>query len=460
MRSVVTPGGIGRSVALAIIVSALVVCLVAQPQSTHRLIFVETEQFHLILPAGRGRVVGTQSLPKEIPGCEYAAYARRTLVPTMGGSIAAGDFDGDGRLDLYVVSPGRSNTLFRNNGDGTFRDVTARAKVSGPRDSLTATFSDYDRSGHLSLFVTGATGIVLYHNNGSGTFSDVTLAAGLPTKTGEVYTRAVLADIDNDGLPDLLVTTYTDLDSPPAKPTPAFPNDFPGAVSRLYRNNGNGTFTEVTSIAGLAANPGRARNGVFADFNSDGRPDLLILRDDKPPALYLNRGGCKFEDATWDAGEDLSRHAFFDAAVADLNRDGKPDLALWSTMSFQVLLNSGNAVFEQAESIPLLPPLASAFGFHGMIADLDGNGLADLVTLDNDGRWHFFANQAGRFQEGSFVLSFRSESRDDPSRVKRALPRFSSVTPVHLESGGGISLLALQPNGRITALSRRVSDTN
>jgi hypothetical protein len=460
MGRVVTPGGLIQCLALASAVAALGVGLVAQTKSPDRLVFVETDRLHLVLPAGPGPVPGPQSLPKEIDAREYSpAYARRTLVPAMGGSIAVGDFDGDGRLDLYVVVPGGSNSLFRNNFDGTFRDVTAKAKVSGPGDSLTATFSDYDRSGHPSLFVTGATGIVLYHNNGNGTFSDVTRKAGLQSKTGELYTRAVLADIDNDGFPDLLVTIYTDLNRPPTKATLCFPNDFPGAVSRLYRNNGNGTFTDVTAAAGFAGNPGRARNAVFADFNNDGRPDLLILRDDKPPALYLNRGGGKFEDATWNAGEDLTRHAFFDAVVADFDRDGKPDVALWSTLSFGVLLNRGNAAFERAESMPLLPPLVSPFGFHGMVADLDGNGFDDLLTLDNDCRWHFFANQAGRFQEVRFTLALGSRSRDDSSRAERALPAFSSVTPVRLEGQGGLNLLALQPDGRITALRRRDSET-
>jgi hypothetical protein len=459
-RKFVSDGGSRRWVALAITTAALGVGLIAQSRSLDPLVFVENDRFHCILATNPGPVRGLQILPREIAAGLYSLdYARRTLVPAMGGSIAVGDFDGDGRLDLYVVLPGGSNSLFRNNGDGTFRDVTTKARVSGPRESISATFSDYDRSGRMSLFVTGARGIVLYHNNGNGTFSDVTRKAGLTSKMGELYTRAVLADIDNDGFPDLLVTIYTKLDRPPSKPIFVFPNDFPGAVSRLYRNNGNGTFTEVTSAAGLDENPGRARNAVIADFNNDGRPDLLILRDDKPPALYLNQGGGKFEDATWDAGDDLTRHAFFDAVVADFNRDGKPDVALWSTMSSQVLLNSGNAAFEQAESIRLLTPLASPFGFHGTVADVDGNGFDDLVTLDNDRRWHFFLNQAGWFQEVLFTLSLGSRSPDDPSRDERGLKEFSSVTPVRLEDQGGLNLLALQPDGRITALRRQDSET-
>ena len=263
-----------------------------------------------------------------------------------------------------------------------------------------------------------------------------------------------LADVDGDGFPDLLLTIYTDLDQPPTKTTFAFPNDFAGVVSRLYRNDGHGAFSDMTVAAGLAGNPGRARNAVFADFNGDRRPDLLILRDDKPPALFLNRGSGKFEDATWDAGEALTRHAFFDAVVADFNRDDKPDLALWSTVSFRVLLNSGNATFDRAESLPLLTPLPSPFGFHGMVADLDDNGFPDVLTLDNEGRWQFFANQSGTFREVPFLLSEGSASRHEIAGTILPLPAFATVCPMRLEGEGGLHLLALRPDGRITTLKR------
>jgi hypothetical protein len=402
----------------------------AQTGTPGRLVFAESGPLNVVSPAS------PRSLPARIAAGEYSLeFARRALVPAMGGSIAIGDFDGDGRPDFYASVPGGANLLFRGSGGGTFRDATARAKVSGPGGSLSATFCDYDRSGHASLFVAGAAGLVLYRNHGGGTFSDVTEEAGLTAPAGVLYTRAVLADLDGDGFPDLLVTAYTDLNRPPAKPAFTFPDDFTGADSRLYRNNGHGGFTDVTAAAGLAGNSGRARSAVIADFNHDGRPDLLILRDDKPPALYRNLGGLRFEDATWDAGEPLTRHAFFDATAVDLNGDGNLDLALWSTMSFRVLLNSGNAVFEQAESVPLLPPMPSPFGFHGVVADLDGNGFDDVVSLDNEGRWHAFMNQAGKFRELPF--------EGGPAGLAFLLP---------LPKGG--ALLALHWDSRITTLKR------
>ena len=411
--------------------------LLAQAPGAAHIAFIEAAQ---IAAPRHPAVHSLPVLPLQIRAAEYSVdYARRTLLPAMGGSIVAGDIDGDGRLDLYVVQPGSSNALFRNLGGDRFRDVTAKANVAGPAGSMSASFSDYDRSGHPSLFVAGASGITVYHNNGDGTFSDVTRKAGFPAKSGELYTSVVLADIDGDQFPDLLATVYTDLNRPPAKAAFTFPNDFSGAVSRLYRNNGDGTFTDVTSTAGLAGNPGRGRKAFFADFNADGRLDLLILRDDKPPALYLNRGGNKFEDKTWDAGEALTRHAFFDAAVVDLNRDGKPDIVLWSGLSFRVLLNSEDGEFERAESIPLLDPLLRPFGFHGTVADLDGNGFEDVVTVDRQGRLHIFANQAGKFQE--VALEF-------PSGFEAA-----ALTPFKLEHSEGFA--AARSDGSVILIGPR-----
>ena len=249
-----------------------------------------------------------------------------------------------------------------------------------------------------------------------------------------------MRDFDGDGFPDLLLTVYTDLNRPPAKPTFIFPNDFGGTVSRLYRNDGKGAFTDVTAAAGLGGNLGRARNAVIADFNNDLHPDLLIFRDDKPPALYLNRGNGTFVDATWDAGDELTGHAFFDGMVADFNRDGKPDLALWSTVSFRILLNDGKGRFKKAESMPSIAPLSSPFGFHGTVADFSGNGFPEVLTLDNGGRWLILTNQAGRFMQVPVPLS--------------SLTGSIAGSPLLLEQGGGLYLLVLRPDGQITPLER------
>jgi hypothetical protein len=426
--------------------------LVAQPASLNRMVWRETGRVRFSPSPTAGRAPALQDLPKQFSADRYSSgYARRRLIPSMGGSIAVGDFDGDGRPDFYVTRPGGANTLWRNDGDGAFRDVTAKARVPGLAESLSATFSDYDRSGRLSLFVAGVGGVALYHNDGDGTFSDRTQQSGVRCKPGEVVTRAVLADADGDGFPDLLLTIYTDLDHPPAKTPLVFPNDFSGAGARFYHNNGHGAFTEAADAADLSGNPGRARNALFADFNNDGRPDFLILRDDKPPALYLNRGNGHFEDATWAAGGELTNHAFFEGMVADFNGDGKLDLALWSTISFRVLLNRGNAVFERAGSIPMPPPVANLFAFHGLVSDIDGNGTADLLTLEKEGKWHALLNRDGRFED--LPLLFSTESRR-PDEASPGELRLAAVCPIRLDGENSLYLLGLRLDGSVMALNR------
>jgi hypothetical protein len=408
-----------------------------------RITFVQTNRLRLELPRPGEPAV----LPPHIQAGDYSLdYARKVLVPALGGCIAVGDYNGDGHPDLYITVPQGSNHLFRNNGNDTFTEITREAGVSGTGGSLSATFADYDRSGHPSLFVAGLGGVTLYHNNGDGTFRDDTQRAGLQAKPGELDTRAVLADVDGDGFPDLLVTAYTDLSTPPLKSSFVFPNDFAGIPSRLYRNHGDGTFAEITTSAGLAGNPGRARSAVFRDLDQDGIPDILLLRDDKPPVLYLNRGEGKFEDRTWSAGEQLSRNAFLDAQVADFDHDGKPDLAFWSTMANRVLLNRGEGRFVKAEQAFIAPP-AEPFGFRGTVADLDGDGLDDLLAADSKGHLHFFANRGGRFEEVPFTITVSPNGQ--------TLTAFQSVTPLQLGNNGGLLLLALQPDGQLAVFERQ-----
>jgi hypothetical protein len=411
-----------------------------------------TSQFHVSLPPTSAPV----SVPVSIRADEYSLdYARRTLFPAMGGSILVGDFDGDGRPDLYVIVPGGSNHLLKNRADGTFIDVTDKAKLMGSGADLSGALADFDKSGNPSLFVAGLGGVTLYHNNRDGTFSDTTEKAGIKNKPGELATSVLLVDVDNDGFLDLLVTVYTDLTVPPSKKSFVFPNDFAGANSRLYRNQHDGTFKDVTEAAGLNSNPGRTQKALAADFDHNGHMDLLFLRDNKPPVLYRNDGHGGFEDHTWDAGTEIWKYAYVDGQTADFNHDGKMDAVLWSTIGNEVILNKGNGKFEQDESLPLVYAANRAFGFHGTTADFTGDGYEDLLTVDDKGKWHLLLNRAGEFEEAP--LKFVPRALEDSTQPAR--PFFAYLTAAHLIAPDKLELVALTMDGRVQVFERQSNST-
>ncbi len=380
----------------------------------------------------------------EIKASEYSLeFAHQNLVPLFGPSIAVGDYDGDGRPDVYVVNPAGGNHLFHNNGDGTFTEVTEKAQVAGPGASLSATFADYDNSSHASLFLVGAGGARLYRNKGDGTFQDETDKAGLKAPPGELATRALLFDADNDGFLDLVVTTYTDLSAPPEKESFVFPDDFSGATIHFFRNNGDGTFTESTAPAGLASARGRFRAGLFADFDNDGYADLLFLRDDAPPLLYLNLGEGKFVNRTTQAGPALTKEVALEAQVADFNHDGNFDLCLWSASRYRLLMNRGGARFVGAPPLPAIAPPTAAFSTRGIVADLDGDSFPDLLVPDAGGKWRFLANRTGRFEEAPLNL---------PSSTPEA---FAALTATWLADPGKLDLVAVNRNGGLAVFEKQ-----
>ena len=367
-------------------------------------------------------------------------------------SIAVGDYDGDGHPDLYLVVPAGKNHLLHNNGDGTFTDVTEKAGLAGQGASVSASFADYDNCGHLSLFVTGVNGVTIYHNNGDGTFIDVTEKAGLrkpndgqPGQPRELATRALLFDADNDGFLDLVVTVYTDLSAPHKEGASSFPGDFPGAQSHFYRNNGDGTFSDVTAVSGLASAKGKMRGAVFADFNNDGYADLLFFRDDGAPLLFKNQGEDKFVDRTAEAGAamaSLAKTGAVDVEVADFNHDGKFDLALWSPTGYYVLLNRGGGKFEAVEHLPSISPPKARSAFRGTVADLNADGFDDLVVLDANGKPHFVANREGRFREEPLAWPAVG---DDP---------LGDLVPAWLGSPGKLDLAAVTGHGQLAIFEK------
>ena len=232
---------------------------------------------------------------------------------SRGRGSAWGDYDGDGDADLFTVGIRDPHHLYRNNGDGTFTDVTEEAGLIDPRGGWASLFFDYDRDGDLDLYVTrdgwrGVAANSLYRNNGDGTFTDVAVPAGVAGQSDSF--TATLGDFDNDGWIDIYVANGV--------------SEAGGAPNALYRNNGDGTFTDVAMAAGVA-NHGRSIGSGFGDYNNDGWLDLFVINMDGPNALYRNNGDGTFTDVTVDAGIQAP-HDGFVGFFFDYDNDGWLDL--------------------------------------------------------------------------------------------------------------------------------------
>ena len=234
------------------------------------------------------------------------------------GGITAVDYDNDGFYDLFVPDGVRSR-LFRNKGDGTFEDVTAKAGLDGLDGVSVGVFADYDNDGHKDLFVSRTfKHNQLFHNNGDGTFTDVTAHSGIGDDC--CTTVASWGDYDNDGLLDLYVGRYLD---PRAKiPTTFYARN--GEPNQLYHNNGDGTFTNVTEKAGVG-DVGLCLGSVWGDYDNDGYVDLYVVNDFGRKTLYHNNRNGTFTDVTVKSGT-LDYGAGMSASFGDYNNDGKLDI--------------------------------------------------------------------------------------------------------------------------------------
>ncbi len=238
---------------------------------------------------------------------ENAMSPEHYLPETLGPGAAFLDFDNDGWMDLYVVNSGPCdiwkpskpirNALYKNNRDGTFTDVTEKAGVAGGTFGMGVAVGDYDNDGWPDIFVTSYGRCILYKNNHDGTFSDVTEKAGLASAGWT--TSAVWFDYDNDGRLDLFVCSFVDYsaahkfacgDNKIGKRFYCIPRVFNGTASFLYHNNGDGTFTEVSKGTDIAKSIGKGLGVVATDINNDGRMDLFVANDTVQNFLYVNRG--------------------------------------------------------------------------------------------------------------------------------------------------------------------------
>jgi hypothetical protein len=338
---------------------------------------------------------------------------KRYTFETMAGGVALFDYDNDGLLDIFFTNGAAIpslekidrtywNRLFRNNGDGTFSDVTEKAGLQGIGYSMGVAAGDYDNDGFVDLYVTGVNRNQLFHNNGDGTFTDVTAKAGttgMVPKIGKAWSVAAgWFDYNNDGLLDLFVVNYLNYSIATATlcvqqghPAYCSPVDFLGTPDILYRNNGDGTFTDVSEQSHISQYVGKGMGVAFADYDNDGFTDIFVSNDTFENYLLHNNGNGTFTNVAVPAG--VAYNASGDAVAGmgadfrDIDNDGKPDI-FETTMfaeGFPLYRNSGDGQFQDvagAAGLAALTGRSTAWGVG--IFDFDNDGNKDLFTANSD----------------------------------------------------------------------------
>ncbi|MDQ3347200.1 MAG: CRTAC1 family protein [Acidobacteriota bacterium] len=367
---------------------------------------------------------------------QSGASAEKYMVETFGSGVAWIDYDNDGFVDLYFVNgaPGSANALYRNNHDGTFADVTRQAGVAGDSSRSYKTgvaVGDFDGDGLLDLYVTAFGPNILFRNNGNGSFTDVTSASGVAGGATEWSTSAGFFDFDRDGDLDLYVANYLAfrLDDNPycgvrkeGYRMYCNPTIFDGAADRLFRNNGNGTFADVSREAGIANPAGKGLGVAFCDFDRDGDTDVYVANDLVRNFLYRNQGDGTFVDVAYGAGVGFDTNGKPQAGMgvdcADVDGNGFPDIFVtnFSEELNALYKNRGDGSFDDASATAGLGSGYIPLGFGTKMFDFDNDGDLDIhVTnghvIDNvqlyrsafthAQRDQLFENLGGRFQDVS-----------------------------------------------------------
>lgn len=330
---------------------------------------------------------------------------QKHLIESMAGGVAAFDYDGDGLTDIFFTngapipslhkdSPKYFDRLFRNEGSMRFTDVTEEAGVAGTGYSMGAAAGDYDNDGHVDLFVPGVFRNTLYHNRGDGHFEDVTEKAGI--KSDKWAVAAGWFDYNNDGLLDLFVVNYASWspsynrfcgDSSRNLRVYCHPMYFEGLTNTLYRNRGDGTFEDVSEPAGITQHRGRGMGVAFADYDNDGFMDVFVTNDNQENFLFHNRGDGTFEEVGVMAGVALLNTgkpvSSMGTDFRDYDNDGLPDISVvdLANETFPIFRNLGGGLFEDATYRTGLAPLTiGRSGWSTGFFDLNNDGWKDLFT--------------------------------------------------------------------------------
>ena len=390
------------------LIAAAVLLLCALPQ------FAQTKPSHSAKPAAPSSRLRFQDITRSAgidfqPTCGTAD--KLDIMDSLCGGVGFFDYDNDGWMDILLVNGStlpdlkagkcHASKLYHNNHDGTFTDVTARSGLAHCGWGFGVAIGDYDNDGWEDVYITDLTGGALYRNNRDGTFTDVTAKAGVDNH-GQWGASAAFGDYDNDGYLDLYIANYVDVDLDHLPefgstiycqyrgiPVSCSPRGMKGSRDRLYHNNGDGTFTDVTETLNIDPDLGYGLGVLWLDYDRDGCPDLYVANDSTPRLLYHNDCHGHFREVGAEAGVAFSWDGKLQAGMgvdaADYDHSGLPSIAKinFSDDASNLYHNDGNGQFTDRAGPSGFGPISIPFlGFGIRFGDFDDDGWPDILVAN------------------------------------------------------------------------------